>query len=158
MNPEAQHTALLTALGWTFSHDGVGRKFWTMPNNGRATSDLPSFLGSLDDAVAALVALSHTEDWCWSEYEIAVNTVLKRNHWDGLPAIFTMTAVQITEAILRALRLWTFEGMRVEITSGAWKGDKGRVTGPKNEVGATPIALDTGIALAWYDYEFKVDE
>ena len=35
-----------------------------------------------------------------------------------------------------------FERVRVTIVEGAWKGEEGWITGPKNEVGANPITTD----------------
>jgi hypothetical protein len=52
----------------------------------------------------------------------------------------------------------TFERVRVRITEGAWKGEKGWITGPKNEVNAHPITLDFGIRLVWFDSEIEREE
>ena len=49
----------------------------------------------------------------------------------------------------------SFERVRVTITEGAWKGEKGWITGPKNEVDANPITTDGGICLAWFDSEIR---
>lgn len=162
MNPKAQITAMLKASGRTFSHEGVGREFWFFPDSEqrRMTSDLPKFLKSRDAAVEALIWIAaNNEDWSWGEYEMFANITLDRNHWEGLQSIITMTAAQITEAILRTLRLWVPDGAkRVTIISGAWRGVRGHTTGPLNSIGATPITLDTGIALAWHNHEFTIDD
>jgi len=42
---------------------------------------------------------------------------------------------------------------RVKIIDGAWKGEFGYITGPRNEAGANPITLDSGFQLAWFDHE-----
>jgi hypothetical protein len=47
------------------------------------------------------------------------------------------------------------ERVRVTITEGAWKGEKGWITGPKNEVDANPITTDRGICLCWFDSEIR---
>ncbi len=49
----------------------------------------------------------------------------------------------------------SFERVRVTITTGAWRNEKGWITGPKNEVGANPITTDGGICLAWFDSEIR---
>jgi hypothetical protein len=49
----------------------------------------------------------------------------------------------------------SFERVRVIITEGAWKGVKGWITGPKNEVDANPITTDGGICLCWFDSEIR---
>lgn len=51
------------------------------------------------------------------------------------------------------LVLPSFERVRVTITEGAWKGERGWITGPKNEVDANPITTDGGICLCWFDSE-----
>lgn len=53
------------------------------------------------------------------------------------------------------LVLPSFERVRVTITEGAWKGEKGWITGPKNEVDANPIITDGGINLVWFDSEIS---
>jgi hypothetical protein len=64
-----------------------------------------------------------------------------------------------TQSNSEALPLTTdspsFERVRVTITEGAWKGEKGWITSPKNEVGANPITTDGGICLAWFDSEIR---
>lgn len=49
----------------------------------------------------------------------------------------------------------SFERVRVTIIEGAWKGEKGWITGPKNEVEANPITTDGGICLCWFDSEIR---
>jgi hypothetical protein len=53
------------------------------------------------------------------------------------------------------LVLPSFERVRVTIIEGAWKGEKGWITGPKNEVDANPITTDGGINLVWFDSEIR---
>jgi hypothetical protein len=48
-----------------------------------------------------------------------------------------------------------FDPIRVTIIDGAWKGEKGWITGPKNAVDANPITTDGGICLAWFDSEIS---
>lgn len=49
-----------------------------------------------------------------------------------------------------------FKRVRMEVTTGSWKGSKGWITGPLNPVGAHPVTLDCGTALAWFPDEIRL--
>lgn len=51
----------------------------------------------------------------------------------------------------------SFERVRVAIIEGAWKGEKGWITCPKNELDANPITTDGGICLCWLDSEICIE-